>query len=1652
MTKEEQSAGAASAAAVVEEDAGALQPPADADADDAAATTAMDFASEILRDLVVLPPRQQSKSGNISSSNSSRASKGGAVVDAEPTDASPSNSSRSDGGLEHAIALPPIRAEEPVQSIKAALAEVVGLAQITNYRLELEVPAGLDDHERRSKVVKRVPYVAPLISPYVGAHAVVVQPIATKALDEKYALRVAHAAADRTTSSTAAVVVIDDDHPNEEKEAHLDDDDDDDDEARSQLLVLDEWSDLTPLLAVGLCDGAAFRMVLQRYDAAAIKDHVLRLRSLLNGNAPAVMALQDDDEAAEEGAATGEGDAATTTTASTPNKHENGNRDAGADKHTEAAENAAASASPNSKDTAARESEKEKEKEMPPLPEYLEAIDGTNLHDFFYLACGEDPKVYHDPPDGILSKVKTTGSSSSSSNKKKNKKRNGEEGGTVGAALMLEQEMREKLPRWNELDEMCRLDDCRIDWSGFHPPPSNRKWMGDLAYLEFAIDGEETKIHVTATRMGFYVNRSDTKAGKRFFDPSPAAEPCFAHSLLDCLLQASATFREKWAKALEASKERADLLNKLNQSSSYLSLFRVAVRGDFEGFATPAAAATAAQALDATLHTPSWVVPYPRCGKGTSGGDDETAWTRNQFHSYLPIRAEEDLSNSFGVDLRTGGIRDWNEELQLAREMPTTSQLERLERARLLYKIMMEFGEAALLGVKAITEGHVTPMNPNESMRTQVYLHNNIFFSRAVDAGPETFKLTKGDRAARKSANRDLQCNSTFHRMEKLGLSTLATVLIDYLGTRFVCQSILPGILIGERAHKLLIGAVESGVPLKWDEDLHKHLEEKFGESMMVASRPVLKNPLTEERVEEINRIKKESPPIPGMEEPAKEDPAALDPKASMVTCIPIEAKGIQGSDQRRYLLDFGRLTPRDANWLPQEKGGTGKWEALKKENGKSNGAVPASLEDDEWTMCVLRPELVTRFTQHTMSKFLREKREKENEKKKAEEESEEKTEQEPTGDASAGEKEKVEEEQGEKEKVKEEQDEAEKEEENEVDNKLSEDSLVYLKSLRLNVNVFLPDVKSFEGIDEKSAKIWKDDEQRVRDASAFLWDDTLPKITRAVKDGAVHQIPNDGRTLTEFLHRNGVNCRYLGRLAVLAQEQEQRDEKTEDDLKHSRLTVLERRTMPKCWLELLECEMVARAAKHVLDAYLVEHGGVAASQPAQTIASFLSALVSESEETAAQTETRLSKRAPTEPDDDDFGGLTMTDTGGAGDAVLPPIRTRYEIWQDIENEVGRRFRYTLTLFNNANKSGRARHLPLLRRICQRTGVRLVAKNYDVGSRCLTSGGNSSGGKLTGSYPISPLDIVDIVPLMKHAAAHNEGFYPCLLYPSISLPPLQVSLLDARSALERAHIQTSGRALNRGLELAQEALSMYQRVTETAAHPAVIETMELMATIFLEGGDLTLATSHGEKALGLAIQCGGFDAPNVVNAHLSLFQMLFSSRELDRSIKHLRAAIYLLELMGGPNHSEVFSAYHKLGSAYSHTEYDGKYLSSALKCFKEAGARDACDRLMDGITSKNYAKVLAGMGKYKEALDHEKKAFLTLSMFLGRDHQWTKDSDEELKKYTQLAVEKGNKAVESDKMQEEAAKADAVAADLVAEEEAASAKAKKNNKKKKTKK
>ena len=79
---------------------------------------------------------------------------------------------------------------------------------------------------------------------------------------------------------------------------------------------------------------------------------------------------------------------------------------------------------------------------------------------------------------------------------------------------------------------------------------------------------------------------------------------------------------------------------------------------------------------------PSWLVPLPAVEEGDMVGPQKSTWDHDGLHSLNGSRAEEELTSMFGMDVRGGGLRDWNEELQTAREMPVEIFGERIERAR----------------------------------------------------------------------------------------------------------------------------------------------------------------------------------------------------------------------------------------------------------------------------------------------------------------------------------------------------------------------------------------------------------------------------------------------------------------------------------------------------------------------------------------------------------------------------------------------------------------------------------------------------------------------------------------------------------------------------------------------------------------------------------------------------------------------------------------------------------------------------------------------------------------------------------------------------------------------------------------------------------
>lgn len=78
-------------------------------------------------------------------------------------------------------------------------------------------------------------------------------------------------------------------------------------------------------------------------------------------------------------------------------------------------------------------------------------------------------------------------------------------------------------------------------------------------------------------------------------------------------------------------------------------------------------------------------------------------------------------------------MRDWNEEFQMVRSLPSESPLQRIQRDKALGKIYSDFLEVAINGAKSVISGCVQPLNPMDPLKQQLFVFNHIFFSFTED-------------------------------------------------------------------------------------------------------------------------------------------------------------------------------------------------------------------------------------------------------------------------------------------------------------------------------------------------------------------------------------------------------------------------------------------------------------------------------------------------------------------------------------------------------------------------------------------------------------------------------------------------------------------------------------------------------------------------------------------------------------------------------------------------------------------------------------------------------------------------------------------------------------------------------------------------------
>jgi protein TIF31 len=1066
-----------------------------------------------------------------------------------------------------------------------------------------------------------------------------------------------------------------------------------------------------------------------------------------------------------------------------------------------------------------------------------------------------------------------------------------------------------------------------ISLSGWNPPPPYRKLQGDLVYIEVVSD--DALFQVTGTASGFYVNKSTKGA----FDPTPADSAHFSHELLFTLLSYSPSLRSSWESFLQCSA--------IEESNRNISVF------DF-------IATLYAQGKGDSLNPKrlQWNVFLPP----KSINDQTLIKSSNVLsHSYDMARVESDLSNGFSVDEK-GPLREWHNEIQQIRDITPKDLSEKVMTTRLMYKTITEFTDACKVIVVALVDGHIQPMNPMDAESAYVYIYNNIFISKAIDA-KETFKLCNGDESTRKMSAHDIRNQMIVNSVPSVGLRTALQCCVDYLGDRFICQSIIPDILLPteKQCPRLGYGCLEPGkrVSVKTSSlEKMKELCKQFyiPQRAIPAVIPVVRSP-TESKTDEV------SPYLPDAlaEGDAQANRIRIDDKDEVdpidspsVTHVgPVECKILECSDGRNYLLEVFRLTPRDANYVKGEKG--------------TNCVEKAYLDqvDDDLAMTyIIRQELVTNYISHKIlsvrEKIIMEaaKLSKTASKDDANETNETKNEEcedvDPLKKVLKFTPEVVEKIQA-----------------------ITPESL----NLELNPNVFF-------GFDcSTDPAVMSKDEETARDLAQYLHNVLLPLFTEQIRQGEI--VPFDNQHMVSVMHSHGINMRYLGQLATLAKNHEAEDVAVGDSGKQ-RI-----HKMPTYWLAMLEIEIIARSLKHVVNSYL-RTNKLYRNSPASLIVEIFNMIFASQVLSDDQTKANNSKVEATASNGDkkkdkkkkvkgkkgaaaaaanSYDSINVTTSNTLPQEYVGSKVSRTEVLESLIATVRTHFCYDLQFLDISNSSGviNSSRIPLdilLRRVCQQVGVRVVNKTYDFKS----------------VSPFTSLDIYELLPKVKSCE------------PTVPLP-------EARGLIAHAADYLQSQGYEQAFQLTSEAQQIINQVTGPY-HQENILIQDQLTQILLRVEDFPAAITSLGRQIQLVVQTNGLDCHEMVLCHSQLFEIYNVIGNHSLAIKHLLAQKYLVELMGGPSHPELVNIYVRLFYVYVNDE---SYNDAHVAIEKAASY---CTDLFKSCTIMQIeAEFFSKLNYLQEALDKQKLSVNLLQQLCGESDAKTVEAKKVMTQYQRNIVE-----------------------------------------------
>lgn len=647
-----------------------------------------------------------------------------------------------------------------------------------------------------------------------------------------------------------------------------------------------------------------------------------------------------------------------------------------------------------------------------------------------------------------------------------------------------------------------------------------------------------------------------------------------------------------------------------------------------------------------------------------------------------------------------------------------------------------------------------------------------------------------------------------------------------------------------------------------------------------------------------------------------------------------VETKGLLGTDGRKYVLDLYRITPLDISWMEEFGTALGSPEHV---NGASKKAYPHR-------MTVLRPELVEAYSKSKLREWVNGELEK---RRAAQPEK-------PDGKAteSGATKDSTEDAPEEEKTV------TTTEETPDFDKERIDISNF---SFSLNPDAFSGQVPETDSDKEELAN----DEQDVRLACEFLRATVLPELISDLKEGDVG-FPMDGQSLSRLLHKRGINIRYLGKLAVLAEGK--------------RLESLRALTLQ---------EMISRAFKHVVSKYLRY---LPTPLTASCIAHLLNCLVG----------TGLNAKP-------------KADVDSSMAALYPEVSLDFQnvspesLRQEIEGEILRRYQYAIESAWATN----IKPVQLLREVSLKLGLQLELKDYQFTAQS-TNGtiepavnvhakDNAPNGEKTSKkkkkardgspasiasvkvstpHTFVPDDIVNIVPVIKEAS------------PRSSL---------AEEALEAGRISIMQNQKKLGQDLLLESLSLHEQIYGII-HPEVARVYNTLSMLYYQLEEKEAAVELARKAVIVSERTLGIDNAETLLSYLNLGLFGHANGDTKQALIYIKHALELWKVIYGPNHPDSITTINNAAVMLQHLkEYHESRLwfeASLAVCESVFGK----DSINAATLLFQLAQALALDQDPKAAVNRMRQSYNIFLTSLGPTDKNTKEAESWLEQLTQNAV------------------------------------------------